>query len=132
MASVSPVQTVFGDRLADRRTRSWLSEPLLHFVVLGGLLFLLDHILITRADDPHTIVVSADVNKELVEIFAGSRDRPPTPEELQALQKVWLDNEVLYREGLANGLDRGDQMLRDRIIFKSMGVIETNAVRARP
>ena len=45
---------------------------------------------------------------------------------MQALQKVWLDNEVLYREGLANGLDRGDQMLRDRIIFKSMGLIETS------
>ncbi len=125
MASVSPVQGVFGDRLSQRRSRSWLSEPLLHFVVLGGLLFVLDHILVTRADDPHTIVVSADVNKELIEIFAGSRSRPPTPEELKALQKVWLDNEVLYREGLANGLDRGDQMLRDRIIFKSMGVIET-------
>ena len=54
-------------------------------------------------DDPHTIVVSADVNKELMEIFAGSRSRPPTPEELKALQKVWLDNEVLYREGLAKG-----------------------------
>lgn len=125
MASVAPAQTVFSDSQSVRRQRSWLSEPLVHFVVLGGLLFLLDHILVTRADDPHTIDVSADVNKELVQIFAGSRNRPPTPEELKALQKVWLDNEVLYREGLANGLDKGDQMLRDRIIFKSLGIIES-------
>ncbi len=125
MSSVSPSQTWSDSRPSDRSTRSWLSEPLLHFVALGALLFALDHIVVTRADDPRTIVVSADVNKELSDLFAGSRNRPPTPEELKSLQKVWLDNEVLYREGLASGLDRGDEMLRDRIIFKSMGVIES-------
>jgi PPIC-type PPIASE domain len=125
MASVAPTQTLLRDRPSTTRTGSWLSEPLVHFITLGALLFALDHFLVTRADDPHTIVVSAEVNKELTEMFAGSRNRQPTPEELKALQKVWLDNEVLYREGLANGLDRGDQMLRDRIIFKSMGLIES-------
>ena len=79
MASVAPTQAVLDGGRSDRRPRSWLSEPLLHFVVLGGLLFALDHFLVTRADDPHTIVVSADVNKELVDIFAGARNRPPTP-----------------------------------------------------
>jgi hypothetical protein len=108
------------------RRRSWLSEPLLHFVLLGGLLFAFDQFLVTRAGDPRTIVVSADVNKELIDIFAGSRSRAPNPEELKALQQIWLDNEVLYREGLANGLDRGDPMLRDRIIFKSLGLIESS------
>lgn len=126
MASVAPAQTLFRDRPSDSRTGSWLSEPLVHFVVLGALLFALDHFLVTRADDPHTIVVSAEVNRELAEMFAGSRNRQPTPDELKSLQKVWLDNEVLYREGLANGLDRGDPMLRDRIIFKSMGLIESS------
>jgi hypothetical protein len=125
MASVAPAQTLFGDRSSDTRTGSWLSEPLVHFIALGALLFALDHFLVARADDPHTIVVSAEVNKELTEMFAGARSRQPTPDELKALQKVWLDNEILYREGLANGLDRGDQMLRDRIIFKSMGLIES-------
>ena len=131
MASVAPAQALSRDRPSDTRTGSWLSEPLVHFLVLGALLFALDHFLVTRTDDPHTIVVSAAVNKELADIFAGSRNRQPTPEELKALQKVWLDNEVLYREGLANGLDRGDQMLRERIIFKSMGLIESS-VKVRP
>jgi hypothetical protein len=125
MASVAPAPILFGDRSSDTRRGSWLSEPLVHFIALGALLFALDHFLVARADDPHTIVVSAEVNKELTEMFAGARSRQPTPDELKALQKVWLDNEVLYREGLANGLDRGDQMLRDRIIFKSMGLIES-------
>ncbi len=125
MASVAPAGPFFDERTSGARKRSWLSEPLLHFVVLGALLFALDHAIVARADDPRTIIVSAEVNKELVEMFTDGRGRPPTPEELKSLQKVWLDNEVLYREGLANGLDRGDQMLRDRIIFKSMGLIES-------
>lgn len=125
MASVAPTQPYIDDRSPGTRKQSWLSEPLVHFVVLGALVFALDHVLVARTDDPHTIIVSADVNKELVGMFTDSRSRAPTPEELKSLQKVWLDNEVLYREGIANGLDRGDQMLRDRIIFKSMGVIET-------
>ena len=125
MATVFSTEARADDVRPARRSRSWLAEPLLHFVVLGGLLFALDHFLVVRADDPHTIIVSADVNRELMDIFAQSRNRPPTPEELKALQQIWLDNEVLYREGLANGLDRGDPMLRDRIVFKSLGVIET-------
>ena len=36
----------------------WLREPLLHFVFLGALLFALDHAVSSRAEDPHTIVVS--------------------------------------------------------------------------
>jgi hypothetical protein len=126
MASVAPILRPFlGDRSSGARRRSWLAEPLVHFVVLGALVFALDHVLITHADDPQSIVVSTEVNKELIGMFAESRHRQPTAEELNSLQKIWLDNEVLYREGLANGLDRGDQMLRDRIIFKSMGLIET-------
>ena len=107
MASVVPAQPFYNDSSSAARKRSWLSEPLVHFVFLGAMVFALDHALVARAGDPNTIVVSADVNKELVGMFTDSRRRPPTPEELKSLQKIWLDNEVLYREGLANGLDRG-------------------------
>lgn len=106
--------------------RSWLREPLFHFVIFGGLLFVLDHFLVGRADDPHTIVVSTEVNKNLADLFTGARNIPPTPDEMKGLQQAWLDNEVLYREGLALGLDKGDPMLHDRIVFKSMGVIESS------
>ncbi len=82
------------------RRPSWLREPLLHFIVLGGLLFALDHALISKADDPRTIVVGADVDSEATETFKAARGRDPNKDELEALHRVWLDNEVLYREGL--------------------------------
>ncbi|HSI52168.1 MAG TPA: peptidylprolyl isomerase [Ideonella sp.] len=105
---------------------NWTREPLLHFLLLGALLFGADHLLVSRSDDPHTIVVGAAVDKEAIEIFKASRNREPNAEELTALRKVWLDNEVLYREGLALQVDRGDSAIRDRVIFKALSVVDAN------
>jgi hypothetical protein len=113
-------------RHARRRVPGWLREPLLHFVVLGGALFGFDHFIVGDADDPHTIVVGADVDSEARETFKAARGREPNPEELAALHRVWLDNEVLYREGLALQVDKGDPAIRERVIFKALSVIDSN------
>lgn len=104
----------------------WLREPLLHFLVLGGLLFAVDHALVARGDDPHTIVVSAEVDSEAIATFTAARGHQPNKEELDALRRVWLDNEVLYREGLALQVDKGDTAIRERVIFKALSVIDSN------
>ncbi len=103
----------------------WWREPLLHFVLLGGLLFGIDHALVAREDDPRTIVVGAEVDREASEVFKASRGREPTKAELVALRRVWLDNEVLYREGVALQVDKGDTAIRDRVIFKALSVIDS-------
>src|SRR3954471_3764028 len=103
---------------------SWLREPLLHFAVLGGVLFGADHFISSKAGDPHTIAIGADVDKNATDVFRAARGRAPDAGELYALRRVWLDNEVLYREGLALGLDRGDNSIRERVIFKSLSMIE--------
>jgi PPIC-type PPIASE domain len=103
---------------------AWLREPLLHFIVLGAVLFGADHLLASREDDPHTIVVDAEVDAHAVKVFKDARGRDPNKDELYALRKVWLDNEVLYREGLALGLDRGDTAIRERVIFKALSMVD--------
>jgi hypothetical protein len=109
-----------------RRSPGWLREPLLQFVVLGGVLFGLDHFLVAKADDPRTIIVGTDVDSEARESFQAARGRAPNAEELEALHRVWLDNEVLYREGLALQVDKGDPAIRERVIFKALSVIDSN------
>jgi hypothetical protein len=104
----------------------WLREPLLHFVVLGGVLFAVDQLLRAGGDDPLTIAVGADVEHEAIETFQTVRGRKPNSDELDALRRVWLDNEVLYREGLAMMVDRGDPAIRERVIFKALSVIDSN------
>ena len=106
-----------------------LREPLLHFVALGALLFAADHVLVGRTDDPRTIVVGADVTSEARKLFKAARGREPDAAEMKALQERWIDNEVLYREGLALQVDRGDNAIRERVIFKALSVVDANVKR---
>ncbi len=101
-------------------TKRWWQEPLVHFLAIGCLLFVLDNRVTQQKDDPKTIVVPAAITQEARTAFKESRKRDPNAEELQALVQRWLDTEVLYREGLKMQLDQGDKMIRDRVIFKSL------------
>lgn len=114
---------------AKRALPAWLREPLLHFALLGGLLFAVDYALASREDDPRVIVVDAEVDAQAIEVFKAARGRAPDKEELFALRRVWLDNEVLYREGMALGLDKGDKAIRERVIFKALSVVDANVKR---
>jgi hypothetical protein len=107
----------------------WTREPLLHFVLLGALLFGIDSLMLSRVDDPNTILLGAEVDAEAKRVFADARGRAPNADELQALRQVWLDNEVLYREGLALGLDKGDNAIRERVIFKALSVVDAGTKR---
>lgn len=103
-----------------------MREPLLHFIVLGAALFGIDHFMNARAGDPRVIVIDGKVDGEARAVFKAARGREPNKDELYALRRVWLDNEVLYREGLALQLDKGDKAIRERVIFKALSVIDSN------
>lgn len=124
--SASPPIEAFPPRHRMTRLPAWLREPFLHFIVLGGVLFAVDHWVAGQAEDPGTIVVGPEVDAKAIDIFEQSRGRKPTDEELAALRQIWLDNEVLYREGLAMGLDKGDDAIRERVIFKALSVVDAN------
>lgn len=102
-----------------------LREPLLHFLVLGAVMFGVDHTLNLQKDDPQTITISRSVRTEAHDIFTAGLKREPSDAEMKTLLDRWVDNEVLYREGLALGLDRGDTAIRDRIIFKALSVTQS-------
>jgi hypothetical protein len=108
------------------RLSPWLREPLLHFAILGAALFGIDHFMALRTDDPHLIVIPAEVDQQARQLFKGSRGREPNAEERAALRRTWLDNEVLYREGLALQLDKGDTAIRERVIFKALSTVDAN------
>ena len=116
----SPAAEIPASRLA------FLNEPLLHFLLIGALLFAFDHLLVVRADDPHTIVIGSEVDSEARATFRTARGQDPTPVQLAALRQHWLDNEVLYREGLALRVDQGDATIRERVIFKALNIVEAS------
>jgi PPIC-type PPIASE domain len=97
----------------------WLKEPLLHFTLLGVGLFALYRLVSGgESSDPDEIVVEAPRIAALAESFHRSWRRPPTPKELDGLVESYVRDEVLYREGLALGLDREDAVIRSRVRVK--------------
>src|SRR6187200_1000158 len=128
MSTTQLLTSVIRQSAADGRAArlKWLREPLLHFVILGGVLFAADHFIVSRSDDPRVIHVDAAVDARARQVFKDARGREPNADELYALRRVWLDNEVLYREGLALQLDKGDDAIRERVIFKQLSVIDAN------
>jgi hypothetical protein len=92
--------------------------PALHFLALGGLLFLITSTSAapTRARAP--IVITAERVAEIRDEYARTMATPPTEAELEALVAKEADDEMLYREALLLGLDRGDRAVEWRVIEK--------------
>ncbi len=93
-----------------------LKEPLVHFLALGAVLF---GIGVLRGDavapSASRIAVAPGVVERLMEGFRRTWQRPPTEAEFRGLVEDYLKEEVLYREALAMGLDRDDQIIRRRM-----------------
>src|SRR6266850_7055477 len=84
--------------------RRWLHEPLLQFLLIGLLLFILD-----RAQNPVSdpqgkagwIEVTEDDLRQLDVVWAAQWQRHPTPEEVRNLVAAKVREEILYREAIA-------------------------------
>lgn len=104
----------------------------MHFALLGAALFALyaavsgSH---SAASDE--IVVTRGQVASLSAGFERSWNRAPTDKELAALVDAWVRDEVLYREGVALGLDRDDVVVRKRVAQK-LEVLTEGAADAAP
>jgi hypothetical protein len=107
-------------------------EPLLHFIVLGGLLFLAYRWLGDGEGAPAQIVVSANAIGGLAQGFQRTWQRPPTQSELGALIEEHIKDEIYYREALAAGLDREDTIVRRRLRQKMEFLQEDVAAQIEP
>lgn len=105
---------------------SWWREPLLHFAIAGAVLFGVDHVRNAGDEQTRVIRVSKDVDQEARVMFRNTLGRVPNDAEMQTLRARWVDNEVLYREGLAMRVDQGDATIRERVIFKALNVMQAN------
>ncbi len=97
--------------------KRWTRDPLVHFLVLGAAAFAVYEVFGSAAPADE-IVVSRARLRQLATTWQAQWNRPPTPEELEALVDSWLREEVLYREALALGLDRDDTIVRRRLAQK--------------
>lgn len=97
--------------------RRLLREPLLHFIAIGGLLFLaygtLNDTVQEEADN--VIIITPERITQINNGFNSVWNRNPTNEELDNLIELEVRSEVYYRDALALGLDRNDAGVRRRL-----------------
>ncbi len=111
---------------------TWTREPLLHFAILGSLIFALYYGLHPAGAGDKLIAIDSATERDLAARFEQTTQRPPTPEEMDNLVEGWVQNEVLYREGLALGLDKGDTSIRDRVILNMKANARMQAIVDAP
>ncbi len=96
--------------------RKILKEPLLHFVLLGFIIFFVNDRVNDDADNEgKKIVVTSSQQENLENTFARTWQRPPTETELNSLIVDFIRQEIAYREGQAMQLDRDDIVIRRRM-----------------
>lgn len=112
-----------------------LREPLLHFLALGLLLFVIYGYLNRGrggVESSRQIVISMDDLRTMEAFFESQWHRPPTPQEFQSMVEDKVREEVLYREGIAMGLDRDDTIVKRRMAQKMQFISEDVAAAHAP
>jgi PPIC-type PPIASE domain/XkdW protein len=104
--------------LASAAAQFLLREPLLHFCLLGAFIFGVDTVLHPPTKDDKVIVVTKAMRQSFIENFDEDKARVPSDAELEKMIESWVASEMLYREGKTLAVDRGDEMIRDRVAYK--------------
>src|SRR5262245_6487151 len=112
-----------------------LREPLVHFLLIGAALFGLYNFTPAGPTAPASskeIRLSYDELAQLVLQFRSQWRREPTVQELDRLVENKIQAEILYREALAMGLDRDDEIVKRRMAQKMQFLAEDVAAAREP
>src|SRR5271157_1863705 len=115
--------------------KRWLREPLLHFLLLGVVLFAAyayTHRGRGGVESSRQIALGLDELRQMDMYFESQWHRQPTPAEFQAMVEDRVREEVLYREALAMGLDKDDTIVKRRMAQKMQFLAEDVAAAHEP
>jgi hypothetical protein len=96
------------------RIKTWLREPLVHFLAISAMLFVVFHF---WGGGPGTnrIVITPGQIDSMAARFTRTWQRPPTDQELKGLIDDYVRGEIAAREARALGLDRDDTIIQRRL-----------------
>jgi hypothetical protein len=110
-----------------------LREPLLHFIAIGGLFFLIYTVVNdTYENVADTILINPERIGQIATGFSETWNRMPTAEELDHLIEEDVRSEVYYRDALKLGLDKNDAMVRRRLQQKMEFLTDTGIYLQEP
>jgi hypothetical protein len=105
----------------------------MHFLVAGAMLFVFYGYVggSDETDDAQISIGSAQIER-IRDVWEKQWRRLPTDEELQKLIEQFIQEEVLYREALALGLEKDDTIIRRRLAQKMRFLIQDIADQNQP
>src|SRR5687767_2235171 len=92
-----------------------MRDPLFWFFVLGGGCFAAYAVAV---ESRHVIEVPLSVQAQLIRDHELLIGRKPSDDEFQLLLGRYVDDEILFRESLAEGMHTGDMKMKQRLIEK--------------
>jgi len=104
-----------------RFLRRWLREPLLHFLLAGALIFAIYGLFnpaVSRTDRANQIVLTKDDLRQLAVHWLAQGRMPLTADQMRALVEQRVHEEILFREAVALGLDKDDEIIKRRLAQK--------------
>jgi hypothetical protein len=116
------------------RARRVARAPLVHFLLLGGVLLAADHL----RNPPRAplasgrILVTRQIVADLGADLARRRGHPPSPEELRAEVDHYVEDEAFFREAVALGLHESDLIVRRRLVQRMRFLHEDMAAAREP
>ena len=124
-----------------------LKDPLLHFLVIGVLLFTIEYFLPGESEadirseeadqengqkEHRAIYVDRYLQADLQQTFIRQSGRPPSDNELKKLIEQWLNDELVFREGIAMGVHHNDVVVRNRVVDKTKALLAKLGSRSEP
>lgn len=107
----------------------WWREPMLHFALIGALLFFAYERMNPSQGSSERIVVTRALVDDLARQHQQRWSRPASEQELAGLVDAHVRNEILYREGVKLGLDRDDPVIKRRVRQKLEVIAEEQLAR---
>ncbi len=115
------------------RLRIWLREPLVHFLLLGFVVFVFSAWRGEAVDpDSRTITLNAEQVERLTATWAQTWNRAPTRVEIDDIIRDHVREEVYYREAKRMGLDADDPIVRRRLASKMESFVDSSVENTVP
>lgn len=109
-----------------------LADPLIHFLLIAILFFMVYDFLNPKIEESDTIVISAGKIEQINNNFLSRWKRLPNDKELQRAIKGFATKNAYLREAISLGLDKNDPVINSQLHKKMLYLIDDMASAAEP
>ena len=112
--------------------KKFITEPLVHFLVIAISLFIIFKQLNAQDNNPNTITISQGRIEQIKQSFLARWNRAPLAKELENATRHYAINEMYIREARALNMDMGDKVIDRRLRQKIEFLIEDLVTTKEP